>query len=39
MHTAIATLLLTKELKTYNGEKTALSTNAAWKTGYPYAAE
>jgi hypothetical protein len=28
------TLFLTKEPKTYNGEKTASSTNVAGKTGY-----
>jgi hypothetical protein len=28
---------LTKELKTYVGEKTACSTNDVGKTGYPYA--
>jgi hypothetical protein len=29
-----ATLFLTKVPKTYNGEKTASSTNVAWKSGY-----
>jgi hypothetical protein len=29
------TLFLTKVLKTYNGRKTASSTNVAEKTGYP----
>jgi hypothetical protein len=29
-----ATLFLTKALKIYNGEKTASSTNVAWKSDY-----
>jgi hypothetical protein len=33
----ISTLFLTKEPKIYNGEKTASSTNAAGKSGYPSA--
>jgi hypothetical protein len=28
------TLILTKAPKTYTGEKTASSTNVAWKSGY-----
>jgi hypothetical protein len=31
------TLFLTKALKTYDGEKTASSTNVAGKSGYPSA--
>jgi hypothetical protein len=31
------TLFLTQAIKTYNGEKTASSTNVAGKSGYPYA--
>jgi hypothetical protein len=31
------TLFLTKASKTYNGEKTASSTNVAGKNGYPSA--
>jgi hypothetical protein len=31
------TLLLTKALKTYNGEETASSINAAGKSSYPSA--
>jgi hypothetical protein len=31
------TLFLTKGPKIYNGKKTASSTNAAGKSGYPYA--
>jgi hypothetical protein len=27
---------LTKETKTHDGEKTASSTNVAWKNGYPH---
>jgi hypothetical protein len=34
--TVIATWFLTKEPKTYNGEKTASSTNGIGKTGYLY---
>jgi hypothetical protein len=31
------TIFLTKASKTYNGEKTASSTNVAGKSGYPSA--
>jgi hypothetical protein len=34
MHTATPTLFLTKVPKTYDGEKTASSTNIAGKSGY-----
>jgi hypothetical protein len=34
MNTAMATLLLTKVPKTYNGEKIASSTNVSGKSGY-----
>jgi hypothetical protein len=34
---AMLTLLLTKVPKTYNGEKTASSTNVAGTTGYLHA--
>jgi hypothetical protein len=33
-HTAMPTLFLIKVPKTYNGEKTASSTNVAGKSGY-----
>jgi hypothetical protein len=34
MHTAMSTFFMTKELENYDGEKTASSTNVAWKSGY-----
>jgi hypothetical protein len=34
VHTTLPTLFLTKVPKTYNGEKTASSTNRARKSGY-----
>jgi hypothetical protein len=34
IHTAMFTVFLTKMPKTYNGEKTASSTNVAEKSGY-----
>jgi hypothetical protein len=37
IHTTIPTSFLTKVLKTYDGEKTASSTNVAGKSGYPSA--
>jgi hypothetical protein len=36
MHTSTVNWSSTKEPKTCNGEKTAFSTNAAGKTGYPH---
>jgi hypothetical protein len=35
MNTHIPTSFLTKLPKTYDGEKTAFSTNVAGKSGYP----
>jgi hypothetical protein len=33
----MTTFFLTKAPKIYDGEKTATSTNVAWKSGYPSA--
>jgi hypothetical protein len=35
IHKTIPNLFLTKEPKIYDGQKTASSTNAAGKSGYP----